>query len=167
MFEYFSNYLYKLIFNRLFKKKTVVKNYNIKRKIKNIGIIIGHNYDFDDFFIDNIALKFNVLKKNIFILDFNKKKYQFVNNYQYKKDDISFFGSLSGASKIFSNQDFDLLINYFNSNRFLMNIISLKCNKKISAGFINSDKRINDIVFSFSPDNKDVFLNEIIKFTKN
>ena len=95
-----------------------------------------------------------------------EKFFEFDNSFRFEKNDYSFLGKISGNLRLFLEADFDLLINYFNSNSYEINLFSLKCKKKISAGFINTDSRVNDIIFNFSPNKKKLFIEEISKYVK-
>ena len=143
-----------------------VRKYNLKRSIRKVGIIFENDYYFDEIFIDQLIENLNIRKKNIYLMNFGKNFFEFDNSFRFEKSDFSFLGKISGNLKLFLEADFDLLINYFNSNSYEINLFSLKCKKKISAGFINTDSRVNDIIFNFSPNKKKLFIEEISKYVK-
>ena len=143
-----------------------VRKYNLKRSIRKVGIIFENDYYFDEIFIDQLIENLNIRKKNIYLMNFGKNFFEFGNSFRFEKGDFSFLGKISGNLRLFLEADFDLLINYFNSNRYEINLFSLKCKKKISAGFINTDSRVNDIIFNFSPNKKKLFIEEISKYVK-
>ena len=143
-----------------------VRKYNLKRSIRKVGIIFENDYYFDETFIDELIENLNIKKKNIYLMNFGKNFFEFDNSFRFEKNDYSFLGKISGNLRLFLEADFDLLINYFNSNSYEINLFSLKCKKKISAGFINTDTRVNDIIFNFSPNNKKLFIEEISKYVK-
>ena len=164
--NFFSNYKYKFLFNRFYKNKMSVRKYNLKRSLRKVGIIFENDYYFDEIFIDQLIENLNIRKKNIYLMNFGKNFFEFDNSFRFEKSDFSFLGKISGNLKLFLEADFDLLINYFNSNSYEINLFSLKCKKKISAGFINTDSRVNDIIFNFSPNKKKLFIEEISKYVK-
>ena len=143
-----------------------VRKYNLKRSLRKVGIIFENDYYFDEIFIDQLIENLNIRKKNIYLMNFGKNFFEFDNSFRFEKGDFSFLGKISGNLRLFLEADFDLLINYFNSNRYEINLFSLKCKKKISAGFINTDTRVNDIIFNFSPNKKKLFIEEISKYVK-
>ena len=143
-----------------------VRKYNLKRSIRKVGIIFENDYYFDETFIDELIENLNIKKKNIYSMNFGKNFFEFDNSFRFEKNDYSFLGKISGNLRLFLEADFDLLINYFNSNSYEINLFSLKCKKKISAGFINTDSRVNDIIFNFSPNKKKLFIEEISKYVK-
>lgn len=143
-----------------------VRKYNLKRSIRKVGIIFENDYYFDETFIDELIENLNIKKKNIYLMNFGKNFFEFDNSFRFEKNDYSFLGKISGNLRLFLEADFYLLINYFNSNSYEINLFSLKCKKKISAGFINTDSRVNDIIFNFSPNKKKLFIEEISKYVK-
>ena len=143
-----------------------VRKYNLKRSIRKVGIIFENDYYFDETFIDELIENLNIKKKNIYLMNFGKNFFEFDNSFRFEKNDYSFLGKIFGNLRLFLEADFDLLINYFNSNSYEINLFSLKCKKKISAGFINTDSRVNDIIFNFSPNKKKLFIEEISKYVK-
>jgi len=143
-----------------------VRKYNLKRSIRKVGIIFENDYYYDEIFIDELIENLNIRKKNIYLMNFGKNFFEFDNSFRFEKSDSSFLGKISGNLRLFLEADFDLLINYFNSNNYEINLFSLKCKKKISAGFINTDSRLNDIIFNFSPNKKKLFIEEISKYVK-
>ena len=164
--NFLSNYKYKFLFNRFYKNKMSVRKYNLKRSIKKVGIIFENDYYFDESFIVELIENLSIKRKNIYLMNFGKNFFEFDNSFRFEKGDSSFLGKISGNLKLFLEADFDLLINYFNSNSYEINLFSLKCKKKISAGFINTDRRVNDIIFNFSPSKKKLFIKEISKYIK-
>ena len=143
-----------------------IRKYNLKRSIKKVGIIFENDYYFDEKFIVELIENLNIKRKDIYLMNFGKNFFEFENSFRFKKSDFSFLGKITGNLRFFLESDFDLLINYFNSNSYEINLFSLKCKKKISAGFINTDKRVNDIIFNFSPSKKNLFIKEISKYVK-
>ena len=165
MIDFINNFVLKIIFESRLKK--IKNNDKINRKISSIGIILDDKFLLPLSFKEVLAKKFNVSCTNIKILVFNNnnknntKGFDFV----FKKDEINFFGNFSGDLKQFSNKKFDLLINYFDViKNFKVNLLSLKCKKSMSIGFMKADNRINDIIFNFSPSESDIFILELNKY---
>lgn len=167
MIDFIKNFVLKIIFeNRLKKFKNNVK---IKRKINSIGIILDDKFLLPSSFKEVLAKNFHVSHANIKILVFNNNNKNNNNirgfDFIFKKDEINPFGNFSGDLQKFSNKKFDLLINYFDViKNFKVNLLSLKCKKSISIGFMNADNRINDLIFNFSPSETDMFIFEVNKY---
>lgn len=167
MIDFINNFVLKIIFeNRLKKFKN---NNKINRKINSIGIILDDKFLLPSSFKEVLAKNFNVSHTNIKILVFNDNNKNNNNikgfDFIFKKDEINLFGNFSGDLKKFSNKKFDLLINYFDViKNFKVNLLSLKCKKSISIGFMKADNRINDLIFNFSPSESDMFIFEVNKY---
>jgi len=168
MFYFFDNYRFKIIFDRKSRKKNKIINYNSRNRINKIGLILDDQFNLSEDFFNELADKLSVSRKKIKILIFNKQNNS--NNssdYLFNSDEFTFFGKLNGDLETFSNESFDLLINYFNSNNNnRVNLLSLNSKKKFSVGFLNADSKINDIIFSFSPNESNLFIEELAKYTK-
>ena len=108
-----------------------VRKYNLKRSIKKVGIIFENDYYFDEKFIVELIENLNIKRKNIYLMNFGKNFFEFENSFRFKKSDFSFLGKITGNLRFFLESDFDLLINYFNSNSYEINLFSLKCKKKL------------------------------------
>ena len=79
---------------------------------------------------------------------------------------VSFYGNLNGKDSLeFISFEYDLLINFFKSNRFLT-LLSSKTNAKFRVGFESVDSRLNDLIFSEKIKKYNDFKNEIIKYLK-
>ena len=82
------------------------------------------------------------------------------------KDSINFYGKIVSAdANEFISYDYDLLINYFGDNEILT-LISSKTNSNFRVGYSESNKNINDIMFSNFFNNFEKFSNELIKYLK-
>ena len=80
------------------------------------------------------------------------------------KESVNFYGNIvSTDANEFISYNYDLLINYFGDNEILT-LISSKVNAKFRIGFDNSNKDINDIIFSNIFNNFVKFSNEFIKY---
>ena len=79
-------------------------------------------------------------------------------------ESINFYGNIvSNDANEFISYDYDLLINYFGDNKILT-LISSKVNSKFRVGFDNTNKDINDIIFSNIFNNFAKFSSELIKY---
>ena len=81
-------------------------------------------------------------------------------------DSISFYGNLKGNDSLeFISYEFDLLINFFNSNDVL-SLLSSKVNAKFRIGFDSVDPELNDLIFSSKIKKYLDFENELVKYLK-
>ena len=77
---------------------------------------------------------------------------------------VSFYGNISGKDSLeFISFEYDLLINFFKSNRFLT-LLSSKTNAKFRVGFESVDSKLNDLIFSEKIKKYNNFKAELIKY---
>ena len=164
--------------------KNISKGYlnrNIKRSIANlndnrkdfklpilkVGCIIDTNLDVDYFQILELIEKIGLKQKDVKIISYSDTAFNDpFSKMRISKDSINFYGKIVSAdANEFISYDYDLLINYFGDNEILT-LISSKTNSNFRVGYSESNKNINDIMFSNFFNNFEKFSNELIKYLK-
>lgn len=156
-------------------------NRNIKRSIANlndnrkdfklpilkVGCIIDTNLDVDYFQILELMEKIGLKQKDVKIISYSDTAFNDpFSKMRISKDSINFYGKIVSAdANEFISYDYDLLINYFGDNEILT-LISSKTNSNFRVGYSESNKNINDIIFSNFFNNFEKFSNELIKYLK-
>jgi carboxypeptidase C (cathepsin A) len=156
-------------------------NRNIKRSIANlndnrkdfklpilkVGCIIDTNLDIDYFQILELMEKIGLKQKDVKIISYSDTAFNDpFSKMRISKDSINFYGKIVSAdANEFISYDYDLLINYFGDNEILT-LISSKTNSNFRVGYSESNKNINDIMFSNFFNNFEKFSNELIKYLK-
>ena len=156
-------------------------NRNIKRSIANlndnrkdfklpilkVGCIIDTNLDIDYFQILELMEKIGLKQKDVKIISYSDTAFNDpFSKMRISKDSINFYGKIISAdANEFISYDYDLLINYFGDNEILT-LISSKTNSNFRVGYSESNKNINDIMFSNFFNNFEKFSNELIKYLK-
>ena len=156
-------------------------NRNIKRSIANlndnrkdfklpilkVGCIIDTNLDVDYFQILELMEKIGLKQKDVKIISYSDTAFNDpFSKMRISKDSINFYGKIVSAdANEFISYDYDLLINYFGDNEILT-LISSKTNSNFRVGYSESNKNINDIMFSNFFNNFEKFSNELIKYLK-
>ena len=140
---------------------------NFSKPINKVGCIIDTNLDVDYYQILELIEKIDLKETDIKIISFSDTNFNDpFSKMRISKDSISFYGNIvSSDANEFISYDYDLLINYFGNNKILT-LISSKVNAKFRVGFDNSNKDINDIIFSNIFNNFAKFSNELIKYLK-
>ena len=140
---------------------------NFSKPINKVGCIIDTNLDVDYYQILELIEEIGLKEKDIKIIGFSDTNFNDpFSKMRISKDSISFYGNIvSSDANEFISYDYDLLINYFGNNKILT-LISSKVNAKFRVGFDNSNKDINDIIFSNIFNNFTKFSNELIKYLK-
>lgn len=156
--------------NRNIKKS--ITNLNDKRKdfklpILKVGCIIDTNLDIDYFQILELIEKIGLKQKDVKIISYSDTAFNDpFSKMRISKDSINFYGKIVSAdANEFISYDYDLLINYFGDNEILT-LISSKTNSNFRVGYSESNKNINDIMFSNFFNNFEKFSNELIKYLK-
>ena len=152
--------------------KRSITNLNDNRKdfklpILKVGCIIDTNLDVDYFQILELMEKIGLKQKDVKIISYSDTAFNDpFSKMRISKDSINFYGKIVSAdANEFISYDYDLLINYFGDNEILT-LISSKTNSNFRVGYSESNKNINDIMFSNFFNNFEKFSNELIKYLK-
>lgn len=156
--------------NRNIKRSIVNLNDNrkdFKLPILKVGCIIDTNLDIDYFQILELMEKIGLKQKDVKIISYSDTAFNDpFSKMRISKDSINFYGKIVSAdANEFISYDYDLLINYFGDNEILT-LISSKTNSNFRVGYSESNKNINDIMFSNFFNNFEKFSNELIKYLK-
>ena len=140
---------------------------NFKLPILKVGCIIDTNLDVDYFQILELIEKIGLKQKDVKIISYSDTAFNDpFSKMRISKDSINFYGKIVSAdANEFISYDYDLLINYFGDNEILT-LISSKTNSNFRVGYSESNKNINDIMFSNFFNNFEKFSNELIKYLK-
>ena len=160
-------YLYCQYF--LFKRKKSKTNNSILKKNKKIAIVLEQEteskkrIDFENFLIslgvDKKMFNFFVLKREMTERDrvghfFSIQSFDW-NSHFDKKTQNKFF-----------QYHYDVLINFYQKESFLLRLASFYCKNEIAIGFKGVDIKINDLIFDFDMNNWKVFKKELQKYLK-
>ncbi len=167
--------IFKSLHNKLLSKKIekslteLSKDNRIKpNPIKTLACIVDPSFPISiDNFID-LSNSLGLKEKDFKIITFqrNRNIFNVFSSLNMTPECVSFYGNLNGKDSLeFISFEYDLLINFFKSNRFLA-LLSSKTNAKFRVGFESADSRLNDLIFSQKIKKYNVFKNEIIKYLK-
>tara|TARA_B100001173_G_C15630445_1_gene396884 strand:- start:33 stop:548 length:516 start_codon:yes stop_codon:yes gene_type:complete len=167
--------IFKSLHNKLLKKKienSLSKLSNQRRfkpnPIKTLGCIVDPSFPVSvDKFIE-LSNSLGLKEKDFKIITFqeNKNTFNVFSNMNMTPECVSFSGNLNGKDSLeFISFEFDLLINFFRSNNFLI-LLSSKTNAKFRVGFESVDSKLNDLIFSEKIKNFLDFKLELIKYLK-
>ena len=167
--------IFKSLHNKLLSKKIekslteLSKDYRIKpNPIKTLACIVDPSFPISiDNFID-LSNSLGLKEKDFKIITFqrNRNIFNVFSSLNITPECVSFYGNLNGKDSLeFISFEYDLLINFFKSNRFLA-LLSSKTNAKFRVGFESVDSRLNDLIFSQKIKKYNDFKNEIIKYLK-
>ena len=134
-------------------------------KIKHVRVILDTSIEIEQQFFNDLAKSFGIPLVNITVFAFRASK-ELEKQYAHFFDpkEVSYFGQFQGDQALMLEKEVDLQINYFNRNDLYMDWASAFAKKKLSAGFLGVDQRLNDIIFDFSPTDKNTFKEELVKY---
>jgi hypothetical protein len=166
----FLNYL------KDFSTKKIVKNSlsNVKHLssdsiIKTVGIIFDESYFYERESLVNELIKNGIDESNIKILVYKDKiKKNEVFDYPvFSHKDLSWTGTVDKKEvKDFIKEPFDLLINYYDTEKVALLLVSHLSKASFKVGFATVDKRLNHFMIKTNAENYKVFVEELFKYLK-
>ena len=166
----FLNYL------KDFSTKKIVKNSlsNVKHLssdtiIKTVGIIFDESYFYERESLVNELIKNGIDESNIKILVYKDKiKKNEVFDYPvFSHKDLSWTGTVDKKEvKDFIKEPFDLLINYYDTEKVALLLVSHLSKASFKVGFATVDKRLNHFMINTNAENYKVFVDELFKYLK-
>lgn len=165
---------YKIIKN-FFLKKNVTKrllkqkDQLVKRKITSVGLLVDESYFSNtEALVDRIVLQ-GIDKEQIKTLVYKDriKSKEVLNQPFLSLSDISFTGEINKKEVIdFLETPFDLLINYYDVNKYAMVLLSVQSKANFKVGFDTVDKRVNHFILKMLVDQYELFTSELFKYLK-
>jgi hypothetical protein len=166
----FLNYL------KNFSTKKIVKNSlsNVKHLssdtlIKTVGIVFDESYFYEKEAlieelihngIDENSIRFLVYKDKI-------KKNETFEYPIFSTKDLSWHGTVDKKEvQDFIKEPFDLLINYYDTEKVALLLVSHLSKASFKVGFSTVDKRLNHFMINTNAENYKVFAEELFKYLK-
>ena len=166
----FLNYL------KDFSTKKIVKNSlsNVKhlasdKVIKSVGIIFDESYFYEREDLVKELIRKGIDENNIKVLVFKDKiKKNEVFDYPvFSHKDLSWTGTVDKKEvKDFITEPFDLLINYYDTEKVALLLVSNLSKAGFKVGFASIDKRLNHFMIDTNAENYKVFMSELFKYLK-
>ena len=159
-----------------FSAKKTVKNSlsNVKhlasdKVIRTVGIIFDESYFYEKEALVKELIQNGIAENNIKILVFkNKIKKNEVFDYPFfSNKDLSWRGTVDKQEvKNFVDEPFDLLINYYDTEKVALLLISHLSKANFKVGFAAIDKRLNHFMIDTNAENYKLFTDELFKYLK-
>jgi hypothetical protein len=166
----FLNYL------KDFSTKKIVKNSlsNVKHLssdtiIRTVGIVFDESYFYERESLVQELIQKGIDEKNIKILVYKDKiKKNDVFEYPvFSHKDLSWHGTVDTKEvKNFIKEPFDLLINYYDTEKVALLLVSHLSKASFKVGFATVDKRLNHFMINTNAENYKVFIDELFKYLK-
>ncbi len=166
----FLNYL-KNFFTKKIVKDTIlnVKHIESDDCIKTVGIIFDESYFYEKEALVQELVKNGILESNIKILVFKDKikKNELFDYPTFSHKDLSWTATFDKSEvKDFIAQKFDLLINYYDTEKSALLLVSNQSKASFKVGFSSIDKKLNHFMIDTNAENYQIFIEELFKYLK-
>ncbi len=166
----FLNYL-KNFFTKKIVKDTLlnVKHVESDGNIKTVGIIFDESYFYEKEALVQELVKNGILESNIKILVFKDKikKNELFDYPTFSHKDLSWTATFDKSEvKDFIAQKFDLLINYYDTEKSALLLVSNQSKASFKVGFSSIDKKLNHFMIDTNAENYQIFIEELFKYLK-
>ena len=166
----FFNYIKELLTKKTVKKSlSNVKLSSSDGLIKTVGIIFDETYFYEKDDLVKELVSEGILETNVKVLVF-KNKIKKTETFDYP---VFSYKNLSWNGKIeksevqqFVNEPFDLLINYYDTEKAALLLVSQLSKANFKVGFSVVDKRLNHFMINTNAENYKIFVSELFKYLR-
>lgn len=166
----FLNYLKDFSTKKIVKKSlSNVKHLASDKVIKTVGIIFDESYFYEREALVNELIQNGISENAIKILVYKDKiKKNEVFDYPvFSYKDLSWTGTVDKKEvKDFIAEPFDLLINYYDTEKVPLLLVSHLSKASFKVGFASIDKRLNHFMIETNAENYKIFTDELFKYLK-
>lgn len=159
----------------LFTKK-IVKNSlaNVKpgtsgATVKTVGIVFDETYFYEREALVAELIANGMLEEDISVLVFKNriKKNETFDYPVFSHKDLSWQATFRNSEvKDFIEKPFDLLINYYDTEKSALLVVSNLSKAKFKAGFASVNKKLNHFMIDTNAENYQVFMRELFKYLR-
>lgn len=166
----FFNYLKEFSTKKIVENSlSNVKHFPTDLNIKTVGIIFDETYFYEkESLVDELILN-GIIENNITFLVYKDKikKNESFDYPVYCLKDLSWRGTIDkNEVQDFVKKPFDLLLNYYDTEKVALLLVTHLSNASFKVGFATIDKRLNHFMISTNAENYKVFLDELFKYLK-
>ena len=166
----FLNYL-KNFFTKKIVKDTIsnVKLIESDDYIKTVGIIFDESYFYEKEALVQELVKNGIVENDIKILVFKDKikKNEVFDYPTFSHKDLSWTATFDKSEvKDFIAQKFDLLINYYDTEKSALLLVSNQSKASFKVGFSSIDKKLNHFMINTNAENYQIFIEELFKYLR-
>ena len=158
-----------------FTLKLITKNLNnvklssIDARIHSVGILFDESYFTEKEALVQDLISQGILPQDIQVLVFKNtiKKNETFSYPTFSHKDLSWHGTVDKKEvKNFIAEPFDLLINYYDTEKVALLLVSNLSKASFKVGFASIDKRLNHFMIDTNAENYIVFMSELFKYLK-
>ena len=166
----FLNYLKNFFTQKIVKRSLSNVNHITSNKaIQTVGIIFDESYFYEkDALVQELVLN-GISESNIEYLVFkdNIKKKETFDYPTFSTKDLSWTATFEkSVVKDFINHQFDLLINYYDTEKPALLVVSNDSKAHFKVGFSSVDNKLNHFMINTNAENYIVFVEELFKYLK-
>ena len=133
------------------------------RQIDKLGVILDEEV-LNKIAYDQLKKAFSSLGKKVEMILFSEKTEEGV--LSFKRSDLGWKGVFKPetAAAKFQQEQFDVLVNYFETPQPELILLGVSTSAKIKVGFSQQDKKLNDLQINVSATEVDLFIKELKKY---
>jgi hypothetical protein len=166
----FLNYLKNFFTQKIVKKSlSNVKHTAANETIKTVGIIFDESYFYEREALVQELVQNGIEESDIKVLVFKNKikKNERFDYPVFSNKDLSWTATFDKSEvKDFIAQKFDLLINYYDTEKSALLLVSNQSKAIFKVGFSSIDKKLNHFMINTNAENYKVFVDELFKYLK-
>jgi hypothetical protein len=166
----FLNYLKNFFTQKIVKKSIAnVQHVPQNKTIQTVGIIFDESYFYEKDALMQELINEGIQEHNVKILVF-KDKIKNKETFEYPTfchKDLSWTATFDKSEvKDFIAQKFDLLINYYDTEKSALLLVSNQSKANFKVGFSSIDKKLNHFMIDTNAENYKVFVEELFKYLR-
>jgi hypothetical protein len=166
----FLNYL-KNFFTQKIVKKSIdnVNHVPLNKTIQTVGIIFDESYFYEKEALVQELIHNGIQESNVKVLVFKDKikKKETFDYPTFCHKDLSWTATFEKSDvKEFVAQKFDLLINYYDTEKSALLLVSNQSKANFKVGFSSIDSKLNHFMINTNAENYKVFIEELFKYLR-
>ncbi len=166
----FLNYL-KNFFTQKIVKKSIdnVNHVPLNKTIQTVGIIFDESYFYEKEALVQELIHNGIQESNVKVLVFKDKikKKETFDYPTFCHKDLSWTATFEKSDvKEFVAQKFDLLINYYDTEKSALLLVSNQSKANFKVGFSSIDSKLNHFMINTNAENYKVFIEELFRYLK-
>ncbi len=162
----------KSILNSIDSQLKKRENYHGVVVLKKLAVLIDARKEVDVFSVVKLADNLGVKSSQLHIMGFKDLKAHVEeqdggHTHYFDEKMINYTGGFKSTSlNNFVTESYDVLINFYEENHSILNLVAASSKAKFKVGFSSVDNRINDLVIGTPTNNTDLFISELKKYLK-
>ncbi len=166
----FLNKIKDFFIKKIVKKSlSNVKHIDTNNYIKKVGVIFDESYFYEKESLINELIANGIKEENIrfFVFKNNIKKNEIFDYPIFSHKDINWNATFENKElNEFIAENFDLLINYYDTEKAALLLLTHLSKASFKVGFSNIDSRLNHFMITTNAENYKVFVDELFKYLK-